>query len=47
MTIFLGVTRLVVQAGMHYLTTPMSAQGMVDGSRLARGLGRRIWWRWR
>jgi hypothetical protein len=29
MTIFLGITRLVVQAGMHYLTTPMSAQGMV------------------
>ena len=28
MTIFLGITRLVVQAGMHYLTTPMSAQGM-------------------
>ncbi len=29
MTIFLGITRLVVQAGMHYLTTPMSAQGMM------------------
>jgi hypothetical protein len=28
MVIFLGITRLVVQAGMHYLTTPMSAQGM-------------------
>ena len=29
LTIFLGITRLVVQAGLHYLTTPMSAQGMV------------------
>ena len=29
LTIFLGLTRLVVQAGLHYLTTPMSAQGMV------------------
>jgi len=28
MVIFLGITRLVVQAGMHYLTPPMSAQGM-------------------
>jgi hypothetical protein len=28
MVVFLGITRLVVQAGMHYLTTPMSAQGM-------------------
>jgi hypothetical protein len=27
--IFLGLTRLVVQSGMHYLTTPMTAQGMV------------------
>ena len=29
LTIFLGITRLVVQAGMHYLPTPMSAQGMM------------------
>ena len=29
LTIFLGLTRLVVQAGLHYVTTPMSAPGMV------------------
>ena len=38
MTIFLGITRLVVQAGMYYLTTPMSAQGMVT-AMLGSGLG--------
>ena len=26
--IFLGITRLVIQTGLHYLTTPMSAQSM-------------------
>ena len=26
--IFLGITRLVIQTGMHYLTTPMTAQGL-------------------
>ena len=27
--IFLGITRLVIQTGLHYLTTPMSGQGLV------------------
>ena len=28
LTIFLGITRLVIQAGFHYLTTPMSSQAL-------------------
>ena len=38
MTIFLGITRLVVQAGMYYVTTPMSAHAMVT-AMLGSGLG--------
>lgn len=26
--IFLGITRLVIQTGIHYFTTPMTAQGL-------------------
>ena len=26
--IFLGITRLVIQSGLHYFTTPMTAQGL-------------------
>ncbi len=38
LTIFLGVTRLVIQTGLHHLTSPMSAQGFaraITGTAIA------------